>query len=511
MNSKNPFRTLKYDLPASLVVALVALPLCLGIALASGASLFSGLLSGIIGGVIVGAISGSHISVSGPAAGLTVIVLTAITTLGSFPAFLLAVVLAGAIQIILGLIKAGAIGNFFPTTVIKGMLAAIGVILIMKQIPHAVGYDADVEGDENFEQPDGHNTLSEMLYSLDNFSVEIIVISLISLAILLLFDTKKIKESVLANIPASLVVVLAGMGLSFFFETCVPQWSLQPEHLVSLPKSSNPLDFFNHLSFPDFSQIQNKAVWVTAFTLAIVASLETLLSIEAADKLDPFRRSSPQNRELLAQGVGNMVSGLVGGLPVTAVIVRTSANVAAGGITKLSAIFHGFIILLSVVFIPSVLNLIPLSSLAVILIMVGYKLTKPTIFKDMYKLGWAQFVPFIVTILAIVFTDMLRGIAVGMLVSVFFILKSNFRRAILVTQDGNNFLIKFVKDVTFLNKSYLRTELNKLPNGANVIIDTSRPVFVDHDIEDLVEEFTITARNKEINLEFKKKKEDFNF
>lgn len=507
MSKKSAFRTLGYDLPASLVVALVALPLCLGIALASGASALSGLIAGVIGGIVVGLISNSQISVSGPAAGLTMIVLSGIQELGGFQIFLLALVLSGFFQILLGFLKAGLIGNFFPNTVIKGMLAAIGVILILKQIPHAVGYDADAEGDENFVQPDGHNTFSEFLYMADNFSPEIICISLISLAILLFFETKFIKSSSIQTLPASLIVVVAGIVASYAFKHFIPEWSLQQEHLVSLPQIGSFQDLKSQLSFPDFSQIQNPLVWKVALTLAIVGSLESLLSLEAAEKLDPFRRSASTNKELIAQGTGNMVSGLLGGLPVTAVIVRTTANISAGGITKLSTIFHGLIILISVLLIPGVLNLIPLSSLAVILIMVGYKLTKPSIFIEMYHKGWSQFIPFLVTIVAVVFSDMLRGISLGMVVAIFFILKTNFRSAILVTSDGNDYLIKFVKDVTFTNKSYLKKQLNKIPNEANLVIDCSRPIFIDHDILDLLDEFTIAARNKEINLEIRRRKE----
>jgi MFS superfamily sulfate permease-like transporter len=507
MKKNNPFRTIGYDIPASVVVALVALPLCLGIALASGATAFSGLIAGVVGGIVVGLISNSQISVSGPAAGLTVIVLNGIQELGSFQTFLVALIISGAFQVVLGILKAGTIGNFFPSNVIKGMLAAIGVILILKQIPHAVGYDVDIEGDESFEQQDGHNTFSEMFFMVDNLSPEIILISVFSLAILLFFESKFIKASIFKAIPSSLIVVLAGILLSYIFKTFFPAWALQKEHLVSLPQIGSLQDLRSQFSFPDFTQIGNSHVWKVALTLTIVGSLESLLSLEAAEKLDPFKRSPSQNQELVAQGCGNMVSGFLGGLPVTAVIVRTSANVAAGGISKLSAILHGVIILFSVLFIPNVLNLIPLSSLAVILIMVGYKLTKPSLIISMYKLGWNQFIPFMVTIIAIVLTDMLRGISLGIIVSIYYILKTNIRTAILVTSDGNNYLIKFVKDVTFTNKSNLKTQLYKIPSGANLVVDCSRHVFIDHDIIDLLDEFTIAAAKKGINLEIRRQKE----
>jgi MFS superfamily sulfate permease-like transporter len=452
----------------------------------------------------VGLISNSQISVSGPAAGLTVIVLNGIQELGSFQLFLLSLIISGFFQIFLGLLKAGTIGNFFPSNVIKGMLAAIGLILILKQIPHAVGYDVDIEGDESFEQQDGHNTFSEMFFMVDNLSPEIILISIFSFAILLFFESKFIKSSFLKLIPSSLIVVLTGILISFLFKSFFPSWALQKEHLVSLPLLKSLGDLKSQVSMPEFSQFSNFHVWKIAITLTIVGSLESLLSLEAAEKLDPMKRSASQNQELIAQGLGNITSGLLGGLPITAVIVRTSANVAAGAISKLSTIFHGLIILLSVLFIPNLLNLIPLSSLAVILIMVGYKLIKPSLIIEMYKLGWNQFIPFLVTILAIVFTDMLRGISLGIIVAFYFILKSNHRTAILFTFEGNNFLIKFVKDVTFTNKSKLKTQLYKIPPGANLVVDCSRHVFIDHDIKELLEEFATAAPKRGINFELRK-------
>jgi MFS superfamily sulfate permease-like transporter len=364
--------TLPKDLAASVVVFLVALPLCLGIALASGAPLFSGIIAGITGGIVTGAISGSHLSVSGPAAGLTVIVATSIATLGNFQYFLVAVVLAGIFQLIFALLKGGVFGNFFPNSVIKGMLSAIGILLILKQLPHAFGYDKDIEGDEEFLQPDGHNTLSELLYVFDDFTIGCIMVSLATAAILLVWETKFIKNSSLRAVPGALLAVLVGTLVSFLFVYFDSPLKLESQHLVNLPISKNIAGFSQNLLFPDFiGGLQNSTVWAIALTISVVASLESLLSIEAIDKIDPKKRLTPLNRELVAQGAGNIASGLLGGLPITAVIVRSSANMIGGAQTKASAIAHGFLLLFSVVFIPFVLNYIPLATLAVVLIFTG--------------------------------------------------------------------------------------------------------------------------------------------
>ncbi len=499
------FKSLKYDLPASLVVFLVALPLCLGIALASTGRpdlLFSGIISGIIGGIVVGFISGSPLGVSGPAAGLTAIVFTAITTLGSFEAFLLSVVIAGVIQVVLGLIRAGVIGYYFPSSVIKGMLAAIGLILILKQIPHALGFDKDIMGDEAFNQKDGQNTFSEIYNAIKYSSVGAIIISVVSMAILILFEAKFMKKITLFRfVPGALVVVILGILMNNFFSSQFPEWALDGEHLVILPVAHSFTEFTHFFTFPDWSAFKNYDVYVVAFTIAIVASLETLLCVEATDKLDPYKRTSPTNRELIAQGVGNSVSGLIGGLPLTQVIVRSSANINSGGRTKVSAISHGLLLLLSAIFIPLLLNQIPLSSLAAILLVVGYKLAKVSLFKEVYKLGWSQFIPFIATIIAILFTDLLKGIGVGVVFSIFYILRENFRTPFF-TQKGEKIHIKLAEEVSFLNKASVLLMLNDLPENSSVILDGTRSVTIDYDVLEIIQNFkNFGAKEKNINLE----------
>src|SRR5688572_10257942 len=473
----NPLKNFKHDLPAAVVVFLVALPLCLGVALASGAPLFSGIIAGVVGGVVVGFFSGSALSVSGPAAGLTTIVLASITKLGSFEAFLVTVFLGGLIQFILGLARAGTIGNYFPSAVIKGMLSAIGIILILKQIPHAVGYDKDFEGDESFFQADGENTFSEIINAFNYMSPGAIVIFSLSMFILILWEKPFIKDKKFSTIlPAPLIVVLGGVLLNLFFASSLNSLALGRDHLVTLPVADDISSFISQFTFPDFSHLLNGATWTVAFTIAIVASLESLLSIDAVDKLDPFKRSSPLNKELRAQGIANMVSGLIGGLPVTAVIVRSSANVAAGAYTKASTITHGILLLATAFFIPNLLNQIPLASLAAILIMVGYKLAKPSLFINMYSKGKDQFIPFVVTILAILLSDLLIGISIGILVGLFFVLKSNFHQALFSVNEDKNYLIRLNKDVSFLNKALLRKTFKNIPDGSKVIIDGSRSV-----------------------------------
>jgi MFS superfamily sulfate permease-like transporter len=494
-----------YDLPASIVVFLVALPLCLGIALASGAPMFSGIAAGVIGGVVVGALSKSPLSVSGPAAGLASIVLLAINDLHSFPAFLCSVVIAGLLQILLGYLRAGVIGHFVPVAVIKGMLAAIGIILLLKQIPHAVGYDADFEGDESFLQPDGKNTFTDIIQAWDFLTPGAIVIALVSLLILILWERSFFKEhKIIKMIPGPLLVVLLGILLNAMFARYFQSLLIMPSHLVSFPEVSNSAGFASLFTFPDVSQLTNPKVYTVAITLALVASLETLLSIEAADKLDPYKRITPLNRELKSQGVANVLSGLVGGLPVTSVIVRTSANVAAGARTKLSAIVHGLFLMSAVILFPHFLELIPLSSLAAILLMVGYKLTSLKIVKEMYEKGITQFLPFLVTIIAILFSDLLTGVFIGLLVSIFFVIKTNFKSAVFIMNDGNNFILKFTKDVSFLNKSSLRKALEKIPRGASLMIDGGNAEFIDQDIISILEDYKNEAPSKNISLEIKK-------
>jgi SulP family sulfate permease len=416
MESKNMFKELKSDLPASIVVFFVAVPLCLGIALASGAPLFSGIIAGIIGGIIVGMASGSALGVSGPAAGLAVIVLTSIATLGSWPAFLLAVVIAGIIQLAMGFAKAGFIAYFFPSSVIKGMLTGIGLLIVLKQIPHALGYDKDAEGDDSFIQADGENTFSAITNAFEWVTPGALLIAAISLVILILWDTVLTKKhKIFQLIQGPIVVVFLGIIMNYMFQNGILNFSLAADQVVQLPVAENFSQFLTQFTFPDFSQLSNPEIYKIAIVMAIVASLETLLCVEATDKIDPYKRITPTNRELKAQGLGNIISGLIGGLPITQVIVRSSANISFGGKTKMSAILHGVFLLISAITIAGLLNMIPLASLAAILIMVGYKLAKPELFKQMYKLGWEQFIPFVATVVAILLTDLLKGITIGLL------------------------------------------------------------------------------------------------
>jgi MFS superfamily sulfate permease-like transporter len=498
------FRFLNNDIPAGLVVFLVALPLCLGIALASGAPLFSGLIAGIAGGLVVAVLSGSQLAVSGPAAGLTVIVLDAIKGLGSFEAFLLAVVLAGGIQIILGYIKAGTIGNYFPSSVIKGMLAAIGIILILKQIPHAVGYDKDYEGDFAFIQMDEENSFSEIVNSINKSHPGAIIISILCLAVLIAWDTKAFKK--FRSVPGPLIAVITGIAVNLVYRSFIPDLELKGDHLVSIPAIGDFGELKSIIITPDFSLISSGKLWITAVTLAVVASLETLLSIEAIDKLDPLRRKSSANRELKAQGVGNIVSGLIGGLPLTAVIVRGSANVASGAKTRTSAFFHGLFLLASLLLIPGILNLIPLASLAAVLLVVGYKLTKLRLFGDMYKAGWDQFIPFASTLLAIVFTDLLKGIAIGMVIGIFIILRRtarhhHYRKGL--PQKGEPVLITLAEEVSFLNKASIQLTLEELPEDSYVIVDGTRSVYIDYDVLEILHSFRDNAHFKNLKVEFK--------
>jgi len=492
------------DFRSSVVVFLVALPLCLGIALASGAPLFSGLLAGIVGGIVVGLLSGSSVSVSGPAAGLTTIVAAAILDLGSFEAFLLSVALAGLLQIALGYARAGAIGHFFPISVIKGMLAAIGLILILKQIPHAVGYDADFEGDESFFQPDGRNTFSEILAAWDFLSPGAVVVSAISIFILVLWSSRSLQRyKFFQMVPSALVAVLLGVLLNGIFKSSLPYFVIEQKHLVSLPIFSKTEGITSLLTFPDFSLWQNPKIYFTAITIAIVASLETLLSIEACDRIDKSHTTTPLNMELKAQGVGNFISGMLGGLPITSVIVRSSANINAGAKTRASAITHGVILLLSVLLFPGILTLIPLSSLAGVLIVVGFKLTEPTLYKEMYHKGMSQFMPFIITILAVVLTDLLKGVFMGILVAIFFILKTNFQRAVILVSSEENYLIRFTKDVSFLHKNSLRQAFEAIPADTKLLVDGSKAQFMDQDIKEMVVDFAMTAKTKNIEVELK--------
>ncbi|MDB5153892.1 MAG: sulfate permease, SulP family [Mucilaginibacter sp.] len=489
-------KNLKKDIPSSIVVFLVALPLCLGIALASGAPLFSGLLTGVIGGIVAGSLSGSQLSVAGPAAGLTVIVLNAITGLGSFETFLLALVLAGIIQVILGIIKAGTIGNYFPSAVIEGMLAAIGIILIMKQLPHAVGYDENFEGDERFVQANHSNTFSMLFLSLSRVSYGVIIISAVSLAIMIYWP--KVKK--LAIVPAPLLVVVSGVILSQLF--IGHEFALKDKQLVNIPAVSNAQELFGLFRSPNFAAIGNKEVWITAITIAVVASLETLLSLEACDKIDPIKRISPTNRELVAQGIGNMISGLLGGLPMTAVIVRSSANVSAGARTKMSSIMHGGLLLLSFLFIPVLINYIPLSCLAAILLVTGYKLARISLFKHIWQKGLNQFIPFVVTIVAVILTDLLIGVGIGMLVGVFYILRTNLRNPYFYhvkgSKDNKEIRIRLAEEVSFLNKAAIQVTLTTMPAESDVIIDGTNSRYIDPDVLEIIQNFKHNAYTKGI-------------
>jgi MFS superfamily sulfate permease-like transporter len=503
----NLFANLKSDFASGLVVFLVALPLCLGIAMASGAPLFSGIISGIIGGIVVGYLSTSHISVSGPAAGLTAIVLTAITDLGAFDIFLTAVFIAGLMQLALGFIKAGSISNYFPTNVIEGMLAGIGIIIILKQLPHAFGYDSDFEGDQSFLQSDGNDTFSALLSIFNYIQLGSIIITILSLIILISWDKVPFLKK-LKLIPGALVAVVTGVILNEIFIASGSSLAIAKEHLVSLPVPSSLEEFKSIIVTPNFSGLTNPKVWVIALTIAIVASIETLLSIEAADRMDVQKRYTDTNIELKAQGVGNMISSLLGGLPLTSVIVRTSANSNSGAKSKLSAIIHGILLLISVVSIPLVLNKIPLATLAAILLLVGYKLAKPTTFKHFWEKGKYQFVPFISTLLAVVFTDLLKGVALGIAISIIFVLKGNLKRAYSFRKeeyaDGDVIHIDLAQEVSFLNKAAIKLTLNDIPENSKVIIDAKDTVYIAHDILDLIHEFK-TTRAVDQNIKVKLK------
>jgi len=504
MKNLNLLSNLKHDLPASVVVFFVALPLCLGIALASGAPLFSGLIAGIIGGIVVGSLSGSQVGVSGPAAGLAAIVLTAIGDLGGFQNFLLAVVLGGLIQLLFGILRAGIIGYYFPSSVIKGMLTGIGIIIILKQIPHFFGYESP-EGDFSFFQHNGENTFSGIFNALKYISPGATLIAFLSLAILLLWSNVLSKKArIFELIQGPLVAVAVGI-LFVVITSDNAYWAIQSQQLVSVPVPENINSFLGQFSFPNFGVIGNPQIWITAFTIALVASLETLLCVEATDKLDPEKRVTPTNRELIAQGTGNFISGLIGGLPVTQVIVRSSANIQSGGKTKMAAIIHGFLLLISVLLIPVLLNQIPLSVLAAILLIVGYKLAKPSLFVTMYQLGWKQSVPFVVTVLGIVFTDLLIGIGLGLLVGIVVILIKSFQNShFLHIEDKSNgkhrIKMTLAEEVTFFNKGAILKELDSLPRDTVLELDVRKTRFLDHDIIEILQDFSEKRKVRNIDI-----------
>jgi len=500
----SPFKNFKDDLPSGVVVFLVAMPLCLGIALASGAPLFSGIIAGIIGGIIIGAISGSPLGVSGPAAGLAVIVFNAITDLGSFEVFLVAVVMAGIIQVIIGFAKAGIIAYYFPSSVIHGMLAGIGILIFIKQIPHAVGYDGDPEGDFEFFQVDGQNSISELWNMIDYINPGVVIVSSISLLILILWERpfmKKIKFTKLVQGP--LVAVIVGILLNQMFLS-IPFLLIAKEHLVTIPSSDNIDSFVSNFTFPDFGALSNPNVYFTAVVIAVVASLETLLCVEASDKQDSLKRITPTNRELKAQGVGNIISGLIGGLPITQVIVRSSANQQSGGKTKASTIFHGILLLVSIILIPNVLNLIPLATLAAILLVVGFKLAKPELFKKMYAQGKGQLAPFLVTVFGIVFTDLLIGISLGLVVAVSIILYNNYKIPYKLKKHNlegkEKIKIVLSEDVTFLNKASIQRTLGQIPSDTKVEINAENSHFIHYDVIEIIEDFVVNAKTRNIEV-----------
>ena len=502
------FKNFKQDLPASIIVFFVALPLCLGIALASGAPLFSGIIAGIIGGIVVGYASGSPLGVSGPAAGLAVVVFAALQTLGSWEAFLVAVIIAGIVQLILGYAKAGFIAYFFPSSVIKGMLAGIGLIIIIKQVPHAVGYDATFEGDETLPSVINDNVWEIILSVYEKLTPGALLISIISMAILILWDVYLTKKSKVFQILQGPIVVV-GLGILFFnlFKTNTLPFVLDADQLVRLPVTENLSQFFQNFYFPDFSILSNPDVYKIGVVMAIIASVETLLCVEATDKLDPYKRVTPTNRELKAQGLGNLISGFVGGLPITQVIVRSSANITFGARSKLSTILHGLFLLISVIAVAQYLNMIPLASLAAILIMVGYKLAKVELFVKSFKQGFEQFLPFIVTVISILLSDLLTGIMIGVVVSLAFTLyhsykNSHFMSENLVDVKGHRVHhITLAEQVTFFNKASIINLLEKLPEQSKVVIDASGSTFVDHDILEVIADFKLHAGFKKIEVE----------
>jgi MFS superfamily sulfate permease-like transporter len=495
ISSEGFVKNLKYDLSASIVVFFVALPLCLGIALASGAPLFAGVIAGVVGGIIIGTLSGSALGVSGPAAGLATIVFSYVTTLGSWESFLPVIIIAGFIQIAMGFLRLGTIAYYFPSSVIKGMLVGIGLLIIIKQIPYALGYSSDSGN-------------VKLINFYDSLAPGVILVSALSITLLICWEKFLSKKyQIFQAIPAPLAVVILGIALSGLYAGGLTPFSLHESHLVNIPVAKNFQEFFGNFQFPDFNQIKNPDIYIMALTLAIIASLETLLSTEACDKIDPQKRITPANRELKAQGVGNIICGLVGGLPVTQVIVRSSANVTFGAKTKLSAILHGFILLIAAISIPKLLNMIPLASLACVLLVIGYKLAKPEIFKQIYHQGQEQFLPFIATVIGILAFDLLKGIALGMIIASAYILINNFRNPYQQlrhkTSEEHQYIFKLSEEVSFLNRGKILEMLSKIPGGADVVIDGSHSKFIHYDVIEILKDFKISSKSKNITLKFK--------
>lgn len=493
---------LKFDLPAGISVFLVALPLSLGIALASGAPLFSGLIAGIVGGLIVVPLSGSTLGISGPSAALTVLVLTAIQEFG-FNGFLLALVIVGIFQIGMSLAKAGVIAYYFPSSVIDGLLTGIGIIIVLKQIPHIIGYDRDYEGDLSFFQADSYSSFSELFHMLRFISPAAILISSVSLIILVLWEHPRVKNLRFFQLfPGVLLAVIAGVLINQTLHAVSPELALKDNHLVMIPIVRDVSDLLSQLHFPDFSYLTNPKIYLTALTLAIVASLETLLSVEAIDKLDPSRRVTPTNRELMVQGIGNISSGLIGGLPLVQVISRSSMNIQSGAKTKAAGVIQGLLLLFTVSFIPTLLNKVPLASLAAILLVLGYKLARPDSFKTMYKAGMYHFIPFCATILGLVFTDMLTGMAIGLTTALFSILLENYKSAFYFHKEhfDNKVVLRLSEHVSFLNKANIKQTLEQLRPFSEVIIDATRSNYIDYDVFEIIQNFKVEAKLKHIKL-----------
>jgi MFS superfamily sulfate permease-like transporter len=495
------------DLRSGLVVFLVALPLCLGVALASKAPVISGLFAGTIGGIVIGIISNSHISVSGPAAGLTAVMAASLATLNSYHLLVLAVFIAGFIQLIFGFLRAGSISNYIPSAAIKGMLFGIGIILIIKQIPHFFGYDNDPEGDLDFFQVDGENSFSEMINALNFICPPSLIVGILSIAILLVWEFKCVKSHrILKQIPAPLLVVAMGITCAWLFSKYGGVWIIDRQHMVDFPEPLKATNWHSLFFWPDFNGFKNPAVYKIAFVIAAVASIETLLCIEAVDKLDPKKNITNTNRELVAQGIGNMVSGLIGGLPVTSVIVRSSANLNAGAKTKWSTIIHGILLAVTMVFIPGILMMIPNSCLAAILIVTGYKLARISIFVSVYREGWKYFLPFATTIITMLFSDLLIGIGCGMIVSFIFILLENM--AIPFEVDEENFegkkhtLVRVSQHITFLHKGRFANTLKNLPENSILTVDARKTTYMDRDVTELLNEFQSRAKQKNIQTHY---------
>jgi carbonic anhydrase/SulP family sulfate permease len=479
------------DVTAGLVVFLVAVPLCLGVALASGTPLFSGLIAGVLGGLVVALISGSHTSVSGPSPGQVAVLAAQMAALGSFEALLMAILISGVIQVAMGFLRAGAIAVFVPYNVLQGLLAAIGVILILKQIPHLFGHDTDPEGDMSFIQPDKETTFSELMSIANDVNLGAALIGLASIAILVLWD--KYRSQKLRSVPAALIVIVSGVTLAQIFNAIGGRWTIQAAHLVQVPVAANLNEFFGFFRFPELSSLANPMIFVAGVTIALVSSLETLLNIEAVDKIDPKRRYSPPNRELVAQGVGNILAGLIGGITITSVIVRSSVNINAGAKTRWAAVFHGVFLLVCIMFLPAYLNMIPLACLAAILFITGVKLARPSLFMSMWEKGMRQFLPFLATVVAIVFTDLLIGILIGMSFSLLSILHENLRRPLKIIHEnhigGKVLHVELAEQVSFLNKGSLDKLLSGLPEGTHVLIDARKSHYIDSDILTLIKDF----------------------